>query len=261
MCNINSRRPYSNGRQTMLGNDVNNGPIKKRRVMKASVRFNNAVIIEVHEDDKCTSTGSSSSSSTWLSPNDFSDIQNGVFMTLNMMKLQEDRGDSFGYDTPLSSYYCSRGLEDYHTEQKGCLKLSTIQRRQNAIDAVLNEQESQRQQQQMQMQMKMRAGMACTYYMLDHAKIGEICKSQTYYNAENAIDMGRKDSEEALTIYSEPSTQLPLSPTEPFVNNITNTNTSTSTTTLFQESMLPQKQQWSFSRHCVTPMNNHPIFA
>ena len=173
-------------------------------------------------------------------------------MTLDMTKVKEDRGDSFEYNTPLSSYYCSRGLEDFHIEQKGCLKTSTVQRRQNAIRAVLNEQESQRQQ-----YMQLQGGMY--EYTLDHAKTSEAYKKQTYHNAENAIYMGRCDSEEALAVYSEPSPQLSLSSgteQEPGVN-ITNTNASGMN--LFRV-MTPNKQ-WSFSgHHCATP-TNHTVFV
>jgi hypothetical protein len=83
-----------------------------------------------------------------LTPNDFTKIKNCVFTTLEFIKLQ---GDSFGLDTPLSSRYCPRGLEDYDTEQK-CTKFSTVQRRTEAIQAVLKEEEFQRQQLAYQLQ-------------------------------------------------------------------------------------------------------------
>jgi hypothetical protein len=62
---------------------------------------------------------------------------------------------------------------------------------------------------------RLQGGMPCNG-MLDHSKISEVYMNQTYYNVEDAIDMGRKDSEDALAIYrSEP---LPLAV------NITPTN-------------------------------------
>ena len=255
--------------------------------MKSSVRFNEEVI--VHQDqEETTNTESSSSSSTWMSPIDFSNIQNGVFITLDRMKLQEDRGnDSFRYqyNSTLSSYHCSRGLEDYHTEQKGCLKLSTIQRRQNAIDAVLSEQESQRRQQQQQQQQHTFYNYNFNYnymnFILDDVKISQVYQNQTYYNVKDAIEMGGRDSEDALTVYSERDASSSSPQSQPYLSSqtepeqeplfdITKTYTtsrsrsrsSNTVTNLFQHGTTPQKQ-WSFTGRCVVAptMNNHPGFA
>lgn len=225
-----------------VGSNSNNPfrPSKKRRVAtKAQVRFSDDVV--VHEDDKGNNNNNnpkelqSTPVSTWLSPNDFTKIKNGVFTTLEFVKLQ---GDSFGFDTPLASRYCSRGLEDYDTEQK-CTKFSTVRRRTEAIQVVLKEQEFQRQQllhqlqggmpyclrgfkdyhmgqkgftasinlqrhqfnlQRQQYMQRLQGGVQYNG-MLDHSKISEVYINHTFYNAEDAIDMGRKDSEDALTIY------------------------------------------------------------
>jgi len=289
-----SHRTYYNRKLTLFGNNNNdndndndndNGQIKKRRIMKSGVRrvrFNEEVIVRQDQDQEETMEYESSSSSsslssalaaTWLSPSDFSNIQNGVFMTLEMMKLQEDRGDcSFGYES-YTPYYCSRGLEDYHTKQKGCLKLSTIQRRHNAIDAVLNEQESQRQQRGLYYNYNNNYN---SYMMLEDAKISEVYKNQTFYNAENAIDMGGKDSEDALAVYSEESSQPRLSLSsssststeqeqELFID-LTHTPNMMGTTTpyfFFQgnNNTTPNKQQQlTFATQCaVAPTSNEPI--
>jgi hypothetical protein len=252
-----SHHHYSNKRETICGNGNNNipfRPTKKRRIpTHIRVRFSEEVIF--HEENKSNDKNNASKSrslptSTWLTPNDFTKIKNCVFTTLEFIKLQ---GDSFGLDTPLSSRYCPRGLEDYDTEQK-CTKFSTVQRRTEAIQAVLKEEEFQRQQlayqlqeetpfcsrgledchmgqkgqtsfingqrrqfklQRQQYMQRLQGGMPCNG-MLDHSKISEVYMNQTYYNVEDAIDMGRKDSEDALAIYrSEP---LPLAV------NITPTN-------------------------------------
>ena len=279
-----SHRPYYNGRLTFFGNNNNDndndiGQIKKRRVMKSGVRrvrFNEEVIVRQdqeqeesmeYESSSSSSSLSSSLAASWLSPSDFSNIQNGVFMTLEMMKLQEDRGDcSFGYES-YTSYYCSRGLEDYHTKQKGCLKLSTIQRRQNAIDAVLNEQESQRQQRGLYYNYNNNYN---SYMMLEDAKISEVYKNQTFYNAENAIDMGGKDSEDALAVYSEEPSQPQLSSSssteqEPFIDVTHTTNMMGTTTPYFffqgNNNTTPNKQQQlTFATQCaVAPTSNEPI--
>ena len=208
---------------------------------RVQVRFSEHIIVHL------INTQSPSSSTTWLTPNDFSNIRNGVFTTLDMTK-------QFGYSTPLSSYYCSRGLEDYSTERKGCLKHSAIQRRQTAIRAVLNEQESQRAQRQRQWQRQKQRIYNNINNICDIIKIRQIYKNQTYSNAVDAICMARIDSEEALAVYSEASTSPtpPQAPEEP-TSNMTSTNTnnmstrtktSTYGTNFFQ---MPSKRRWTFT--------------
>lgn len=242
MCTMISHHHYPNTREIMFG-DCNNidipfRPTKKRRIAKnVRVKFSEEVI--VHKDkinnnhQSSVSKSKSPPTSTWLTPNDFTKIKNSVFTTLEFIKVQ---GNSFGFDTPLSNRYCSRGLEDYDTEQK-CTKFSTVQRRAEAIQAVLKEQEFQRQQLAHGMpfcsrgsgdwhmgQMGMSASLnierrQCNLQrqqymqrlqggMLDDSRISEVYRNHTYYNAEDAIDMGRKDSEDALEIYR--SKPLPL---------------------------------------------------
>jgi hypothetical protein len=245
-----SHRHYLNKRGTICGDgnsDIPFRPTKKRRIpTNARVQFSEEVI--AHQEEKSNDKSNSSKSprsrpiSTWLTPNDFTKIKNSVFTTLEFIKLQ---GASFGLDTPLSSRYCSRGLEDYDTEQK-CTKFSTVQRRTEAIQAVLKEQEFERQQlacqlqegtpfcsrgledshkgqngqtafinaqrrqfnfQRQQYMQRLQGGMPCNG-MLDHSKISVVYMNHTCYNVEDAIEMGRKDSEDALAIYQ--SKPLPL---------------------------------------------------
>ena len=242
-----SHHQYPDTREIMFG-DCNNidipfRPTKKRRITKnVRVKFSEEVI--VHKDkinnnhQSSVSKSKSPPTSTWLTPNDFTKIKNSVFTTLEFIKVQ---GNSFGFDTPLSNRYCSRGLEDYDTEQK-CTKFSTVQRRAEVIQSVLKEQEFQRQQlahgmpfclrgygdwhigqmgmsaslnterrqfnlQRQQYLERLQGGMPCNG-MLDHFKISEVYRDHTYYNAEDAIDRGRNDSEDALEIYR--SKPLPL---------------------------------------------------
>ncbi len=192
-------------------------PTKKRRIVpRLCVRFNDKVIIHEGEKNENKKSTQPQAMSTWLTPNEFTKIRNNILTTLEFTKLQ---GESFGVDTPLSSRYCSRGLEDYDTEQK-CTKFSTVQRRSKAIQVVLKEQEFQRQQLAYQLQIML--SQQNQYKLnrqefiqrfqeripLDHFKIGEIYADHTFLNVENAIDTGRIDSEDALAIYR--SKPLPL---------------------------------------------------
>lgn len=223
----------------MEGNtDIPFNPTKKRRIAKtARVQFNDKVIF--HENKSTASNQQSLPTSTWLAPNDFTKIKNSVFTTLEFIKLQ---GDSFGVDTPLSNRYCSRGLEDYDKEQK-CLKFSTVQRRREAIQAVLQEQELQRHHLACQLQQGMifrsrergdcytgqmgvlasissqrhQLNLQRQQYMqrLDHSRIRDIYINHIYHNVEDAIDMGRTDSEDALAIYRSKPYPLAISSSNP----------------------------------------------
>lgn len=227
---------------------------KRRRVSisyQRSVRFSDDVTIFTEKEDLASVSPDPHvpplpSLSSWLTPNDLSKIQNGIHTTLEMIKVS---GDFFGHDTPLSARYCSRGLEDYDVERKGCLKMSTVERRQGAICSVLNEQSFQRQRHMQQvrcMQGAMSAlGMVrddCHMVQtgsrklssrqrqqlnsqrqqykkrlykeiagnlnLDHFRISEIYQQQTHFSAMEAIETGRRDSEDALAVYR--SDPLPI---------------------------------------------------
>lgn len=160
--------------------------------------------------------------------------------------------------TPVSSYYCSRGLEDYYTVRNGCLKHSTIQRRQTAIRVVLNEQKSQRVQRQQQRQRQKQRRYNNINNICDVTKIRQIYKNQTCSNAVDAIVIARKDSEEALAVYSEaspsPTPSQAQVPKEPFSNmtsnNTDNVSTRTKTCTFGTNfCQMPSKKRWTFTPH------------
>jgi len=200
---------------------------------RGSVRFNDELIIH-----STSTTHQESSSITWLTQNDYSNIQNGIFMTLhamNMMAVNEEDNVSF-----YNPSFCSRGLEDYSTQDKGCLKNYVTTRRKEAVHAVLQEQESQRME-----------GLMCYY---DDVSIREAYENNphTLINTNNSISMGRNDSEEALKIYAEqhrsaspmPSqtqTQLQLQP--PFSFSLS----PKSVMNLFQNNNVHEKK-WNFQQ-------------
>ncbi|VEU43971.1 unnamed protein product [Pseudo-nitzschia multistriata] len=224
-------------------------PNKRRRVsMSARVRFDDRVTVMNQDERGCSPRDNPSEmeqqqqqqqhppSSLWLTPNDFTKIQNSIFTTLEMMKLTGD----FGRDTPLSNRYCARGLENCDLERKGSLTEEALARRRNVIGAVLHEQNIQRkrqmeaslsssssrrhnlcnrmgggygvQQQQQQQQRDDHHALiqkqGCTKIpehggscVLDHFRIGLICMNLTHGDIMDSIDRGRQDSEEALEIY------------------------------------------------------------
>ena len=189
-----------------------NGPIKRRRVafakMHKSVRFNESstVIDRRSEDDsrqKLSDTESPTAASTapatttWLSAAELSRIRNDAYRTLDLVVR-----------LGAPSLYCSRGLEDYSAKRKGRATLSAIQRRRNAVRAVLEVQESQQ-------------GRRCSEKNSDNDddscrcdycrhknsfaanKIRKVYENQTRSNVGNGISVGRVDSEVALRIYAE----------------------------------------------------------
>jgi hypothetical protein len=168
----------------------NNGSTKRRRItidktktMTKSVKFNEDIITAVHIIDRQDNIESTTIS--WLDLQDYSEIRNGIFRTLDLV--------NFGAPSIM---YCVRGLEECCTEYKGnfgCLKSSAIHRRQCAVRAVLYEQELQRQY--------MEATKAQTDYNIK--RIRKVSESFTCSNVQHSISMGRIDSEEALLIYIE----------------------------------------------------------
>mmetsp|Transcript_28480 Transcript_28480/g.77117 ORF Transcript_28480/g.77117 Transcript_28480/m.77117 type:complete len:280 (-) Transcript_28480:237-1076(-) len=223
-------------------------PPKRRRIsMESRVRFDEKIMyIEHHTHDErrsptpvTESSEHSSPSSLWLTPNDFTKIQNNVFTTLEMMKLTGD----FGKDTPLSNRYCARGLESLDPERKGSIKTDTLHRRRNVIGAVLHEQNLQQQRIRQERQSRPQqhhnvhggrnyistsptsehdsddyhsapnhmsnrqasypGGTATSMSSsgLDHFRISLICMNLTYHDTMQGIEYGRQDSEDALEIY------------------------------------------------------------
>jgi hypothetical protein len=150
--------------------------------------------------------------SYWLSPEDFSDIQMGILMTLNIMKMigGAEAGDE--YDNircpslslllSSSSSFCSRGIEQYSFD--GSLKPSVMMRRHNAILVVLIEQDQDRQEQEratsydencMDGNVGVKAGR--TNY------ISEYYQNENYLNTEYGIYIGCLDSQQALEVYQQ----------------------------------------------------------
>lgn len=180
-------------------------PLKKRKIVirqKPSVRFNEEIQIHKPRVFKTPLLPSS----TWLKEKDLSRIRDGIFSTLDAIKKKRDAG--FKWNDSNKGKHCSRGLEDYSVDQKGSLKASTIHRRQNAIRAVLHEQEMQmkrHRKHQSLISKQNRKFIPLHQPILDHVKIFRVYQDQTSLNVHEAIHMGRVDSEQALAVYSEPS--------------------------------------------------------
>ena len=192
-----SKRPTSSLRRK---------PLKKRKIVirqKPSVRFNQE--IEVHKPRAFKTP--LLPSSTWLKEKDLSRIRDGIFSTLDAIKKKRDAG--FKWNDSNKGKHCSRGLEDYSIDQTGSLKASTIHRRQNAIRAVLHEQETQmKRHRKLQSSISKQKFVPLHKPILDHAKLSRVYQDQTSLNIHEAIHRGRVDSEQALAVYSEPSLQL-----------------------------------------------------
>lgn len=176
-------------------------PLKKRKIVirqRPSVRFNEEV--EIHKPRVFKTP--LLPSSTWLKEKDLSRIRDGIFSTLDAIKRKKDAG--FQWNDTNKGKHCARGLEEYSVNQKGTLKASTIHRRQNAIRAVLHEQELQLKYHR-QFQATIPEHNRKFIPILDHFKLSKVYQDQTSLNIHEAIRMGRIDSEKALAIYSERS--------------------------------------------------------
>ena len=179
------------------------GPLKKRKVViqkRPSVRFNDDT--EVHKPRVFKTP--LLPSSTWLKEKDFHRIRDNVFSTIDAMKRKRDTG--FRWSDITRRNHCSRGLEDFNLDQKGSLKASTVHRRQNAIRAVLHEQEVQlncHRRLQSALPKHERTFIVRHEFVLDHAKLSRIYIKQTGFNIHEAIHKGRLDSYQAMAIYSE----------------------------------------------------------
>jgi hypothetical protein len=183
----------STSRSTSTSTSTNNGPAKRRRIaiettktMTKSVQFNEDIITAMHIIDRQDNVESTTTS--WLDLKEYSEIRNGISRSLDLV--------NFGAPSIM---YCVRGLEECCTEYKGnfgCLKSSTIHRRQCAVRAVLYEQELQRHYME-----ATKATKAQTDYNIQ--RIRKVSESCTCSNVQHSISMGRIDSEEALLIYIE----------------------------------------------------------
>jgi hypothetical protein len=177
-------RPYanrSNKKRKSMTEQKNSCTVNNKTKSCRGVRFNDELIIHYTRTNH-----QESSSSTWLTQYDFGCIQNGVFVTLDAMNMMAEK-DNVSYYNPC---FCSRGLENYSTQHKGFLMHSVTTRRKQAVHAVLQEQESQRME-----------GLTCYY---DDVSIREAYENaHKLINVNNAISMGKNDSEEALNVYAE----------------------------------------------------------
>eukprot|EP00531_Pseudo-nitzschia_arenysensis_P008308 CAMPEP_0116115130 /NCGR_PEP_ID=MMETSP0329-20121206/343_1 /TAXON_ID=697910 /ORGANISM="Pseudo-nitzschia arenysensis, Strain B593" /LENGTH=240 /DNA_ID=CAMNT_0003608543 /DNA_START=120 /DNA_END=839 /DNA_ORIENTATION=+ len=197
-----SNNPCTNKRSTP---PLQRKPLKKRKIVirqKPSVRFNEEA--EIHKPRVFKTP--LLPSSTWLKQKDLVRIRDGIFSTLDAIKRKKDAG--FRWNDTNKGKHCARGLEDYSVNQKGSLKASTIHRRQNAIRAVLHEQEVQlkrHRQLQAAIPKHNRKLVPLHQPILDHTKLSKVYQKQTSFNIHEAIHMGRIDSEQALRIYSERS--------------------------------------------------------
>ena len=119
----------------------------KKSIATKTVRFHNTTMVKkiLHAnnftDDEINSC--------WYSRKEDMNIQNGLFMTLDLMKLSNNSSSGNTNSNNNNSNYnsndtllCTRGLEDLSSDKKG-LKLSTQMRRLNALMAVLKEQDVQ----------------------------------------------------------------------------------------------------------------------
>ena len=205
MCSTTTpNRPYSNGRPALFQNkddDFKNKRIRTKKCPnsnknnnKKSVRFD---LKEVTVQPIEPSLSRYSSTLTWLSPNEYAIIQNGVVKTLDLMELQAY--SSFeSMPSASSSRYCTRGLENFSTTRKGCLKPNVAIRRQNAIRSVMTEQELQRSA----------AAANDGKHFYNDVKMRETYKTNvTRLNAMKALETGLFDSEIALSMYSEQQLQ------------------------------------------------------
>ena len=183
------------------------GPLKKRKIViqqRPTVRFNED--IQVHQQRVFKTP--LLPSTTWIKEKDLIRIRDGIFSTLEAMKKQRDSG--MYWNDALKGNHCARGLEDYSIDRKGSLKSSTIHRRQNAIRAVLHEQDMQRKHQERietSIPKHRRKFLTRHQSTLYHANLSRIYQEQTQLNIQKAIDIGRVDSEQAFVIYSERRSQ------------------------------------------------------
>lgn len=188
---------------------------KRRRLREMSppqrtrrVRFHPEVAVyhKAANGNNCDSDESSSllplsSSSTWLSKEDFSRIYNGILWTLNQMTNAKTNNDCDDHE------YCPRGLEEY--SPMGSLKGTAIRRRQAAVHAVLSEQSVQRKAWSRSRQPgKNKEQLSHNpnqklQFMPNDSRIRYEYLRETRNNANASLAMGATDSFVALSVYKE----------------------------------------------------------
>ena len=180
------------------------------------VRFNEKVI--VHNKRRTYSLPNDSdasilSSSTYLSSNELATIQHDLVLTLKYRnRMQKFRGDHNNtLRVPTGLHYC-RGLEEYSTEHAGYLKASTIRRRKNAVQAILQEQATQQRQSH-----HSKSNPTNNHHRLGDEKeravhrvscggggavhLRAISEHYSRWSHEASIALGKYDSEQAFDVY------------------------------------------------------------
>ena len=210
---------------------------KDRHRSGGSVRFNEKVEVIVHDPAMTTgispprrnasassslsaasaisslsssSAASASPSPTWLSPSDYECIQDCVFMTIDAIEMiKEDGGDDV---SKYHSSFCSRGLEQYCTQNNGSMKESVLARRHNAIDAVLHEQDQQRRMTMKQSSLsswEFVPALSSQDLLYNANSIREVYEryGSITSNTNEAIRMGIQDAVEAFSIHNDQQQQ------------------------------------------------------
>ena len=186
----------------------------KKRVQK-SVRFQQEVAIQqvLHKNsyteqelEKC-----------WFTQNEYQNIRNGILMTLDLIRL--------GFFRENSIKNSSRGLEKYTAE--GTMKATVQRRRQNAIWAVLDEQD---------LQLDRAEQLQHTYLIYNDSAIREVYKNQIRASADTSYSMGRLDAEAAAAV-AETSSNKKKHLSSPAKKGFKN---------LFRKT----EKRWSFTRNC-----------
>ena len=209
----------------------------RHRCGGSSVRFNEKVEVIVHDPAMTTgispprlnasasssvsaasaisslsssSAASASPSPTWLSPSDYECIQDCVFMTVDAIEMiKEDGGDDV---SKYHSSFCSRGLEQYCTQNNGSMKESVLARRHNAVDAVLHEQDQQRRMTMKQSSLsswEFVPSLSSQDLLYNANSIREVYEryGSITSNTNEAIRMGIQDAVEAFSIHNDQQQQ------------------------------------------------------
>jgi len=165
------------------------------------VRFNEKVI--VHNKRRTLSlpndSDASISSSTYLSSNELATIQHDLVRTLKYRNLMQKFGGDHNNTLRVPTGLHCRGLEEYSTEHAGYLKASTIRRRKNAVQAILQEQATQRQSHH-------RPPTPTNNNSLGNekenaVKLRAISEQYSRWSHEVSLALGKYDSEQAFDVY------------------------------------------------------------
>lgn len=182
--------------ETIRRTDTSDTVTHRRRV-----RFNEKVI--VHNKRRTLSlpndSDASISSSTYLSSNELATIQHDLVLTLKYRNLMQKFGGDHNNTLRVPTGLHCRGLEEYSTEHAGYLKASTIRRRKNAVQAILQEQATQRQSHH-------RPPTPTNSNSLGNekesaVKLRAISEQYSRWSHEVSIALGKYDSEQAFDVY------------------------------------------------------------